>query len=406
MRILYVWDWEYPWDIRTQKICSALTSAGHKVHITARNREWDETREELPEGVVHRLRPWRLLGRRLDALASFPAFLNPRWAAHLHRLTAGLKPRVIIVRDLPLCPTAIWIGARHDVPVVLDMAENYPEMIRDVWRAGRQKPWDLAVRNPRLVTAVERYCLARVDHVLVVVEESGERIHALGMPEERISVVSNTPPRARAGEASEAAGDWETNGRLELVYLGLMEIPRGVHLAIEAVAQLKEDGAGPAPTLTLIGEGRDREEFEDLAARLGLTDEDVTFLGFVPNERALEIVAGADAGLVPHLATESWNTTVPNKLFDYMAAGLPVISSDARPCARILGETGSGVVFRSGDSRDLARRIVDLEDPEVRRRRGRAGLRAVRERFNWERAEDSLENAVRKAFARRRGGPE
>ena len=51
-----------------------------------------------------------------------------------------------------------------------------------------------------------------------------------------------------------------------------------------------------------------------------------------------------DVGLVPHHADEAWNTTIPNKLFDYMAAGLPVISSDARPCARILRSTGAGLI--------------------------------------------------------------
>src|SRR5690606_4428317 len=99
---------------------------------------------------------------------------------------------VLIVRDLPLCPTAIGVGRRLGVPVVLDMAENYPAMMRDIWTAGRHKPWDVAVRNPRLVSLIEQWCLPRLDRILVVVEESGDRLESLGVPSDRIVVVSNT----------------------------------------------------------------------------------------------------------------------------------------------------------------------------------------------------------------------
>jgi glycosyltransferase involved in cell wall biosynthesis len=67
-----------------------------------------------------------------------------------------------------------------------------------------------------------------------------------------------------------------------------------------------------------------------------------------------------------------------------MAAGLPVITSDAVPFARIVRETGTGVVFQSGDPRSLAAAIRALADPALRRRYGSAGLGAVRTRYHWE----------------------
>ena len=382
MIVLYVWDADYPWDVRASKICAALTNAGHEVHLAARNRAWQPTVESHPEATVHRMHPWRILGKKLDAVLSFPAFMNPRWMAHLARTTARVNPDVIVVRDLPLCPTAIWVARRYRVPIVLDMAEHYAAMIREIWDAKRHKVTDFLVRNPRLIALVERYCLRRLDKILVVVEESMERVVRLGVSEHRVAIVSNTPPRERATQRRNHRPE-DLDAPLKLVYLGLMEIPRGVGDLLDAVARLRETGR--KVNLQLVGDGRDRELFEKQAAALHLCTPEVEFLGHVPNETALRIVAEADVGVVPHHADEAWNTTIPNKLFDYMAAGLPVVSSDAVPCARVVTETGAGEVFRSRDPEDLAAAVTRLFARDTRAGLGAAGQRAIMERYHWER---------------------
>lgn len=381
MRIVYLWDADYPWDVRTEKVCAALTAAGHEVHVVARNRRWRPLLQRLPEGTVHRMRPWRLLGKRLDGALGFPAFASPRWLGLLAGTVREVRPAVIVARDLPLCPTAVWVGRRSGVPVVFDMAENYPAMLRSTRAAGRQRRWDRLLRNPSLAEAVESWCLPRVDRVVTVVRESAERVHALGVPAERISVVSNTPPRERALRAPMRPAPAGTEP-LRVVYLGLMEVPRGVGELLEAAALLARRGV--AARLTLIGDGRDLPLFRERARALGLEEAQVEFTGYLPNAQALARVAGADVGVVPHHADEAWNTTVPNKLFDYMAAGVPVVGSDAAPCRRILEETGAGLVFRAGDAAGLAEAVTALADPAARAALSAAGRAAVLERYNWE----------------------
>jgi hypothetical protein len=104
LRVVYLWDADYPWDVRVEKICASLTAAGHEVHIVARNRRWDAERERLPEGTVHRMHPWRWIGRRLDEALGFPAFFSPRWGTLLSRTVREVNAHAIIARDLPLCP--------------------------------------------------------------------------------------------------------------------------------------------------------------------------------------------------------------------------------------------------------------------------------------------------------------
>jgi glycosyltransferase involved in cell wall biosynthesis len=390
MRVVYVWDADYPWDVRTEKVCACLSSQGHEVTIAARNRAWQPLVEPRAEGLVRRMPPWRALGRSLDGVLSFPAFFNPRWVTHLEQTVGLARPDVLVVRDLPLAPTAIRVGRRRGLPVVLDMAENYPAMIAALWETRRRRVFDVVVRQPAAVMRVERWTLPRVSHVLVVVEESRDRIMAMGVPAERITIVSNTPPRARAAvtePSSRAAG-----GPLRLVYLGLLEVHRGVGELLAAVAMLRDRGR--PVSLTVIGDGRDESLFRRQAAHLGLTPPWVRFTGRLANTAALETVAQADVGVVPHHADQSWNTTIPNKLFDYMAAGLAVVSSDAAPCRRVVTETGCGRVYRSGDPADLARAVEELLPEAIRAACGRAGREAVRARYNWEEDCARLERAL------------
>ena len=225
MKLLKIWDSEYPWDVRAEKVMRSLTAAGHDVHLVARNRSGAPIVEKLDEATVHRLHSWNLLGKKLDALSQFPAFMNPRWMSHIRSNARKSGSEAIIVRDLPLTPTAVWAGRSLGVPVILDMAENYPAMIRDIWMGGRQGPVDFLVRNPRFVSAVEKWSVKAVDHVIVVVEESGERLVEMGVDPDRITVVCNTPWPSRIPdeEALNPPGQVEL---LRLVYLGLLEKSR------------------------------------------------------------------------------------------------------------------------------------------------------------------------------------
>ena len=397
-RILYVWDADYPWDVRVEKICRALTEAGHDVHIVARNKAHRIEREALPEGTVRRMPSWRW-GGRLDAALGFPAFFNPRWARLIDGAIRDLRPDVVVARDLPLCPTAIWAARRHAVPIIHDMAEHYPAMIQEIYEVGRQRPLDYLVRNPAVVAAVERWCIARCDRILVVIEEMAERLAAMGVPRDTIDLVSNTPPRARV--VPRAPRGHAAGAPLRLVYLGIMEIPRGIGDLVEAAALLRD--AGVPVQVDLVGTGRDVAEFEARARELGVHGREVIFHGFVASHaQALRIVTDADVGVLPHRRCAHWDHTIPNKLFDYMAAGLPVLTSDARPFARIVRETECGEVFASTDARAMADAIRRLAQPERRQRQGENGQRAVAARYNWESDTASLLEGVERAVRTKR----
>jgi glycosyltransferase involved in cell wall biosynthesis len=140
-----------------------------------------------------------------------------------------------------------------------------------------------------------------------------------------------------------------------------------------------------------------------MARSLGLGENVVRFHGFVEYGEALRVVAAQDAGLIPHHASKGWECTIPNKLFDYMSLGVPVISSDVTPVKRVLTETGAGVTFRDRDAHDLARVIRSLRADPGLEEMGRRGMEAVRERYNWERDARALGEVVDRVMAESAG---
>lgn len=395
-----MWDSEYPWDVRLEKVMRSLTEGGHDVHLAARNRRREPLVEELAEATVHRMTPWNALGSKGDAMSQFPAFMNPRWISHLVRTGKKCGADVILVRDLPLAPAAVAVGRMIGVPVVLDMAENYAEMMRDIWTSGRQKPFDWIVRNPAIVSKIEHWSLAHLDHVIVVVEESGERLVGLGLDPERVTVVCNTPLPSRI-PSPDALADRSEGGKLRLVYLGLLEKPRGIDAVLDGIDELRKEGIDLF--LDIIGGGMEEADFKAKAERMGLMGDFVKFHGVLPYEEALAVFRASHIGVVPHFAVESWNTTIPNKLFDYMSHALPVITSDAKPAARVVREEGSGEVFRSDDSEDFARAVRALQDHDLRVEIGERGRNAVLDRYNWGIDEKKLLDAMELTVLRHRG---
>jgi glycosyltransferase involved in cell wall biosynthesis len=403
-RVMHIWYADYPWDVRVQKVIVGLQQRGWSVDVVARNKRNLADQETVDGAVIHRLRGIRFLGRSLNDLLSFPAFLNPRWIKHIWRIARQTKPDVILVRDLPLAPAAIWAGRLLEIPVVLDMAEDYPGLLRALWETGVARPLDLLVRNPTLAAFVERWVLRRVDGVVCVIEESAARVRSLGVPEAKITVVRNTPMTIdvpRSLRSNQDAGE-----TLLIAYLGLIERHRGVHDLIRAVAECRKRN-WPVK-LEVVGDGVGLPEIQVLATELGVLGCGVELLGRLENRRALDVISKANVGAIPHVPCAAWNSTIPNKLFDYMSLGLPVLTSDVPPVQRIVIQEGCGVCYRSGDIMDLVSKIEELRSRSTRTRMAAAGMAAVTERYSWIKDSERLDAALRRvvAVAGRLGEPD
>lgn len=374
-----IWDSEYPWDVRVEKICRTLTEAGHEVHLVCRNRRRAPLREVHDGLTIHRMKPLSGLFRSLEGPLSFPAFINPRWYRRARNVFGEQGVDLIVCRDLPLAPLALAVGRSLKRPVIVDVAEHYPGVLRDLYNRRDFRPWNLVVRNPWLAALVERWTLPRADGIWVVVEEMANRLESLGVDPSRITLVSNTPLPERVSRVRSIKPERGHPRTLQLVYLGNVEWSRGIPTVLEALSLLPPDICA---TLDVFGDGTGLTRARRFSVRLGLSDR-ITFHGRVPYEEALEELPRFHVGLIPHHVTDQWEWTVQNKLFDYMAAALPVLASAMRPARRIIESVECGLVFSDRNPGECAARIVQLADPALRAILGTAGRQAVQGTYSW-----------------------
>jgi glycosyltransferase involved in cell wall biosynthesis len=92
----------------------------------------------------------------------------------------------------------------------------------------------------------------------------------------------------------------------------------------------------------------------------------------------------ADVGLIPHLQTAHNHLTVPNKIFDYMAGHLPVLSAKLESLEEILATTGAGLVFPEYTVEGFVDTLLQLRDPVVRFKLGQNGRMAFQSQYHWE----------------------
>lgn len=157
------------------------------------------------------------------------------------------------------------------------------------------------------------------------------------------------------------------SGRDELVYVGRLSGEKGVDHLLRALQLLQARDGDQAPRLSVIGDGPDREQLEQLAAELGLLDR-VRFFGQVNRQELQRRLSQAD--LCVHAAlteaqAKSW--------LDAMAHGLPVVCYDAGTAKAMIGEDGErGLVVECGSPEAMAHGIVQMlasdDLPSVRRR--------------------------------------
>jgi hypothetical protein len=199
VRICMLLSEPFPPDIRVEKETRALSTAGHRITLLCHAEAGRPTRERIDgddvvrllieetyAGVVGSLRRSRYLLTRV----------SPLWKRALERVLVTDGIDAIHVHDLPLAKTALAVGERCDLPVVLDLHENYPAAVRQ-WRrtaAANRSGRSLDPRRlvGRLLTTdvrlrrLERRCVGRADQVLTVTVEAKNALLALWRDEPNI----------------------------------------------------------------------------------------------------------------------------------------------------------------------------------------------------------------------------
>jgi glycosyltransferase involved in cell wall biosynthesis len=380
-------------DSRVRREAATLARAGYDVRLVCLGNSGED--RDLPVGVT-------VLTRQPPAGSALPGAPNPFWTGRRSVLQAPVG-RVRWLRAYALAlrgwgrlaaaavgPVDAWHV--HDLPALIALAPVVPQHVPMVYDSHELfLEAGTAARLPKLLRtllgAYERRLVKRVAAIVTVNDELGWVLQHR-YPDCRIVVLHNCPdrwarPRTWRDSLRDAAGI--PSSEPVILHHGSLGGNRGIEQLIDALGQPGLEQAH----LVLMGPSEVRAKYVDLAASPPWRER-IHVLDPVPPVDLLEWVASADVGALPiQRSTLNHYLSTPNKLFECIAAGVPVVASDFPAMRRIVLEDPAGALGvvcdpTSIESLALALRSVLELDPVANRAMRARCLAAAHRRWNWE----------------------
>jgi glycosyltransferase involved in cell wall biosynthesis len=283
---------------------------------------------------------------------------------------AGRRFDVFHAHDLNTLPVAALLARRLSGRLVYDAHELYPDVST------------LSRLESRTWRRVEPTLIGHADRVLTVCDSISEELsrrYDVAAP----VVLLNCPPRSGPVDRSdsplrESAGLGQDAAGALILYQGGFAPNRGLPELIRAMHSV--EGA----VLVLLGWGRLEADLEALVQAESLQRKVRILPPVDPDELPLW-TAGADIGAIPYQPVGLNNTfSTPNKLFEYIAAGVPIVATRLPEITRIVEGHGLGLTFAQVEPTQIAAAITQLLHDPAERAAIRARAAAVREQYTWE----------------------
>jgi len=265
-----------------------------------------------------------------------------------------------------------WLLARlKGVPFLFE--------VRDLWPA-----FAIAVgvlKNQTLIHLsvwLEKFLYRHADRL--VVNSPGFIQHVSERGARRVELIPNgsdpemfTPD----GDGNVMRQQWGLTNEFIILYAGAHGMSNDLDLILDSAQQLLPR---PFVRFVLVGDGKEKRRLQDKALQLGLVN--VIWAPPVPKNKMSEVLAAADACVAILKPIEMYKTTYPNKVFDYMAAGRPVILAIDGVIRTVVEDANAGIFVTPGDAAALADAIRALaSDPAQARRMGIAGRHYIETKF-------------------------
>jgi glycosyltransferase involved in cell wall biosynthesis len=266
-----------------------------------------------------------------------------------------------------------WLLARlKRVPFLLEVRDLWPSFAIEVG----------VLKNPILISLslwLEKFLYRHAN--LVVVNSPGFIEHVRNKGARKVVMIPNGSDihlfdTADDGSAFRAKNNLQ--GKFLVTYAGAHGISNDLGVVLETAKILSNQ---LSIHFLLIGDGKEKPSLIESAKKLALTN--VTFADPVAKNQMAVVLAASDACLAILKPLELYKTTYPNKVFDYMAAGKPVLLAIDGVVRQVIEDAGCGLFIRPGDAQDMSEKVLWLSKHlDVRKKMGIAGKRLILTKFD------------------------
>lgn len=311
---------------------------------------------------------WVKVADRVQARAgAFEAFVQEKVLEH--------QFDVLHVHDFPLLRVGCNAAKRRNTPVVYDSHEFYP--VQSCFTPEQQK------RFLALERKLVRFCHSVIT-VNPYIAKMMAKAHAITEPLVLLNASPNSPASPlRVPQAAQA----RRKARIELglpahafifVYQGWISPERNLESMIRAM----KDVPHPA-VLVIVGYGDHVAVLQQIASELGLEDR-VIFYGRVESEDLPSLTAVSDVGVIPYLAVDEMHRYCsPNKLFEFVSAGIPIIASDLPYLRDVIGGYDIGWLCDTSNPETLAQSMREAINGKDALSGVESNMQRAQNELNW-----------------------
>lgn len=348
-------------DPAVNKVAKTLSENGYDVKLLVWDRQHTLGTEE---GDGYTIRKFKLKAP-YDKFTVL--FYLPIWWIYEFFFLLKDKCNVIHACDLDTLIPAVLAKLIKRIPLCYTIYDFYANNLPDGRFSLLRKP----IRS--LVASVEKFGIRFTDVLFLVDESRLEQVK--GARIRKLVYIYNSPPDYFAARGKPTAESMTGTPAITLFYAGVIHRSRGLEHVAKAVEELE------GVRLVIAGTGPDKGIIEDACRRC----ERIQFLGQIPYTEVIERTVAADilfAFYDPAIPNNKYAS--PNKLFEAMMCGKPIIVSDGSSMTNIVREENCGLVVPYGEIDAIREAIIKLEsDSNLRQTLGENGRRAYEERYNW-----------------------
>ncbi len=309
----------YPGDPRIRRQAEALDEAGYEVDILCRYSGKQPPKERIGNVTAYRIMNAPSRENKIFYFLQSIVFLA---VAFFRLLILSITKRYKVIQAHNLPDYLIFAAILHKVfgvKLILDIHDPSVDLFEEKWPGKKNKALKF------LMAKAEKYSCKLADKLITVTNTCKEKLVERGNPPDKITLILNTANEGLFEFNRERRFREITNG-VKLIYHGTIAERFGLHNVISAMPILLKDV--PDSILNIYGryEGSYLIKLKNLVSDLNLS-ENVNLNGRINREQLPDLINNHDIGIVPYLQTDYMNLSLPTKAFEYIAAGLPLVST-------------------------------------------------------------------------------
>jgi len=292
-------------------------------------------------------------------------------------LAKKLKADVYHFHDPELILVGILLKFFTRKKIIYDVHEHYPNYIL-------HKHWIpkfLRLISSKLFIFLENISVPLFDFVVYTTPVVGNRYKKMKVLTEQIE---NYPP-------IELSKNFKRYNKKYIIYLGgvtkirgICELLKAFNIVIKKYSDWKLFLVGKITPESLV------KEIDNLIYNLNIK-ENIKFVSWVPYEKKEMYSSQATIGIITYLPFANNMSCLPNKLFEYMSVGLPIVASNFQLYKEIIEVNKCGITVDPTNPKEIAKAIEYLiEHPKEAKKMGENGMKAIKEKFNWEKESKKL----------------